>query len=78
MGEGKEQQPLALISDAPIDFISKVNKKELIINPREDIYQPLFERIKKVIVNMSEKDHEENFDQLLGIRQSNGEFKWSE
>jgi hypothetical protein len=27
---------------------------------------------------MSEKDHEENFDQLLGIRQSNGEFKWSE
>lgn len=41
-------------------------------NPRS------IERIKKVIVNMSEKDHEENFDQLLGIRQSNGEFKWSE
>jgi F420-0:gamma-glutamyl ligase len=48
MGEGKEQQPLALIYDAPVEFINKVNKKELIINPREDIYQPLFERIKKI------------------------------
>lgn len=48
MGEGKEQQPLALITDAPIVFIEKVNKKELYIDPREDLYQPLFEKIKKI------------------------------
>ncbi len=48
MGEGSERQPLALISDAPVDFASTVNKKELIINPKEDVYQPLFEKIKKI------------------------------
>ncbi len=48
MGEGKEQQPLALITEAPVLFTEKVNKKELFIDPREDIYQPLFERIKKI------------------------------
>ncbi|MCF7833909.1 MAG: coenzyme F420-0:L-glutamate ligase [Candidatus Pacebacteria bacterium] len=49
MGEGKEQYPLALVLDVPVEFVNKVNKKELIINPREDIYQPLFEKIKKVM-----------------------------
>jgi coenzyme F420-0:L-glutamate ligase len=48
MGEGKEQQPLALITDAPVIFTEKVNKKELMVDPREDLYQPLFERIKKI------------------------------
>ena len=48
MGEGKEQQPLALINNAPVVFTEKVNKKELMMDPREDIYQPLFERIKKI------------------------------
>jgi F420-0:gamma-glutamyl ligase len=48
MGEGREQQPLALIIDAPVVFTNKINKKELLINPREDIYQPLFEKIKKI------------------------------
>ncbi|OGI86153.1 hypothetical protein A3A01_02495 [Candidatus Nomurabacteria bacterium RIFCSPLOWO2_01_FULL_39_17] len=48
MGEGKEQQPLALITGAPVEFTSKINKKELYINPREDVYQPLFEKIKKI------------------------------
>jgi coenzyme F420-0:L-glutamate ligase len=48
MGEGNEQQPLALISNAPIVFVNKVNKKELIINPKDDVYQPLFEKIKKI------------------------------
>lgn len=40
-------------------------------NPRS------IERIKDVIVNMTEKDHEETFDRLLGTRQLDGEFKWS-
>lgn len=48
MGEGKERQPLALITNAPVVFTEKINKKELMVDPREDLYQPLFERIKKI------------------------------
>jgi coenzyme F420-0:L-glutamate ligase len=48
MGEGAEQQPLALITDPPIEFTNRINKKELAINPREDVYQPLFAKIKKI------------------------------
>ncbi|TSC77916.1 MAG: hypothetical protein G01um101424_50 [Parcubacteria group bacterium Gr01-1014_24] len=48
MGEGKEKQPLALIISAPVKFVEKVNKKELYIDPREDLYQPLFEKIRKI------------------------------
>ena len=47
MGEGKEQQPLALITDAPVEFVKKINKKELIIDPKEDLYLPLFRSILK-------------------------------
>lgn len=47
MGEGKEQQPLALISQAPVEFVEKINKKELIINPKDDLYLPLFGSILK-------------------------------
>ncbi len=46
MGEGKEQQPLALITDAPVAFTEKINKKELIINPKDDLYLPLFKKIR--------------------------------
>ncbi len=42
MGEGKEQQPLALITNAPVEFIEKIKKKELFIDPKEDLYLPLF------------------------------------
>jgi dihydrofolate synthase / folylpolyglutamate synthase len=48
MGEGAEQQPLAVITEAPVQFTDKTNRNELSINPREDIYQPLFEKIKKI------------------------------
>ncbi len=48
MGEGKEQQPLAIITNAPIEFVEKVSKKELFIDPKEDLYLPLFEKIKKI------------------------------
>ena len=47
MGEGKEQQPLALITDAPIAFTDKINKKELYIDIREDMYMPLFSQLPK-------------------------------
>lgn len=45
MGEGKEQQPLALITNAPVVFTEKVNKKELRIDPKKDIYAPLFNQL---------------------------------
>lgn len=49
MGEGNEQQPLAVISDAPVVFTNKkVNEKELKINLKEDIYAPLFNNINKI------------------------------
>jgi len=44
MGEGKECQPLALITDVPIVFTNKVNRKELFIDPKEDMYAPFFTR----------------------------------
>jgi len=47
MGEGKEQQPLALITNAPVEFTGKINKKELLIDPKDDLYLPLFRRILK-------------------------------
>ena len=48
MGEGGEQQPLALITGAPVVFKEKINKKELIVNLKDDLYLPLFEKIKKI------------------------------
>lgn len=44
MGEGKEQQPLAIITDAPVIFTEKVNRHELHIDPEDDLYAPLFQR----------------------------------
>ncbi len=46
MGEGSEQQPLALISSAPVDFVKNVNRKELIMDPAEDVYAPIFQALK--------------------------------
>lgn len=47
MGEGGEQTPLALITGAPVEFAEKINKKELKINIKDDLYLPLFRRILK-------------------------------
>jgi dihydrofolate synthase / folylpolyglutamate synthase len=48
MGEGDEQQPLAIITKAPVKFQEKTNRHELDINIKEDIYQPLFEKITRI------------------------------
>ena len=48
MGEGEERQPLALITQAPVVFQSRVNRRELIIDPKEDIYAPLFSNLKVI------------------------------
>ncbi|MEK7601490.1 MAG: coenzyme F420-0:L-glutamate ligase [Patescibacteria group bacterium] len=45
MGEGSEQQPLCVIEDAPVEFVNRVNKKELLIPMKDDMYAPLFGRV---------------------------------
>lgn len=46
MGEAAEQTPLAVITDAPVKFAKRINKKELLINIKDDIYRPLFDNLK--------------------------------
>ncbi|KKS04851.1 MAG: hypothetical protein UU58_C0003G0049 [Candidatus Nomurabacteria bacterium GW2011_GWA2_41_25] len=48
MGEGKERQPLALITGAPVIFTNKTKRNELVINLKEDIYAPLFANLKTI------------------------------
>ena len=50
MGEGKEQRPLCVIEDAPVEFSGKTNRKELIIAPKDDMYRPLFAKMAKTTV----------------------------
>jgi len=50
MGEGKEQKPLCVIEDAPVEFSAKVNRKELVISPKDDMYRPLFAKRPKTTV----------------------------
>ncbi len=42
MGEGSEQQPLAVVTDSNVTFCEKVNTKELHIDIQDDMYGPLF------------------------------------
>lgn len=46
MGEGDEQQPLAIIEEAPVTFTKKIDRKETRINPKIDIFLPLIKNIK--------------------------------
>ena len=45
MGEGDEQQPLAIIREAPIEFCARVNRKELFIDIADDMYLPFFSKL---------------------------------
>lgn len=42
MGEGNEQQPLAVIKNAPVEFTKKIDRSELAIDINEDMYKPFF------------------------------------
>lgn len=42
MGEGSERQPLAVITDAPVEFTARVNRRETMIDIEDDMYRPLF------------------------------------
>jgi len=46
MGEGKEKQPLAIIKNAPVEFTERVNRRELRIDIKDDLFYPLFKNIK--------------------------------
>jgi coenzyme F420-0:L-glutamate ligase len=46
MGEGNECQPLALIKEPPVIFKDKINKQELHINLKDDMYGPIFSNAK--------------------------------
>lgn len=48
MGEAAERKPLAVIERAPVVFTERVRRTELRIDPKEDMYRPLFERIRSL------------------------------
>ncbi|MDO8729261.1 MAG: coenzyme F420-0:L-glutamate ligase [bacterium] len=48
MGEGKEQQPLAIITKAPVEFSEKAYRRELEIAIQDDMYLPLFAKLFKL------------------------------
>lgn len=46
MGEAAEQQPLALITDPPVEWTDEpANPNELCIPPEDDLYRPFFENL---------------------------------
>lgn len=48
MGEGNERQPLAIVEGAPMEFCNRVNREELHIDIKEDMYRPLFSKLPKL------------------------------
>jgi len=46
MGEGAERQPLCIIEDAPVEFVGKVDRREVLIATKDDMYAPLFKNIR--------------------------------
>ena len=47
MGEGTEQQPLATITGAPIEFSETVDRERQTIALEDDMYRPLFDSLPK-------------------------------
>lgn len=47
MGEGSEQQPLAIITKAPVEFVAKDKPNELAIPLKDDLYRALFTKLPK-------------------------------
>lgn len=45
MGEGNEQRPLAVITDATVEFRERIDQDELKIDIADDMYRPLFEHL---------------------------------
>lgn len=47
MGEGSERQPLAVITEAPVVFVERASKNELVMDPRTDMYAPILKKFLK-------------------------------
>lgn len=47
MGEAAEQQPLALIRNAPVEFTEEERRWDLEVPPNEDMYRPLYQHLLK-------------------------------
>lgn len=47
MGEGSERMPLAMIEGARIEFSDRVDRHELVIDIKDDLYYPLFQKSKR-------------------------------
>lgn len=54
MGEGNEQMPLALIEDVPAKFTEKNTPTELRIDPKDDLYSPLFRDMDSQSLDLAE------------------------
>jgi len=48
MGEGNEQQPLAIIRKAPVKFCERIKRTEMCIDIQEDMYRQLFLKLPKL------------------------------
>jgi len=60
MGEGNEQQPLAIVIGARIDFIDQIDIQELFIDPMDDMYRPFFENISDEDIHSTKDDFSTN------------------
>lgn len=47
MGEGAEQQPLAIITKATVEFCNNIHRQELHIDLNDDMYLPFFSKLPK-------------------------------
>jgi len=66
-GRRQRTATLAIIENAPVEFVAKVNKKELYINPKEDCNLPTIseyiEEVKKLKKNI--KDSRPSWDEYF-------------
>lgn len=49
MGEGAEQQPLAIINNAPVKFVSRIQRNEQRVDPHVDIFRPLLGQLRRQV-----------------------------
>lgn len=47
MGEGNECRPIAVVDNAPVEFVNRISKSEVKIDPKADMYGPLFEHLSR-------------------------------
>lgn len=47
MGEGAERRPLALVTDAPVEFAEKIDRNETCIAPEDDLFHPFLKSLER-------------------------------